>query len=120
MNVPLSGAETHSSVGGEGEGTVQIIQLEEPFVAVHNHPSNDTISYEDLSAFWNNDNFVGAVVIGNNGENTYTLLKTDRFDFIGFAQYYSAQKHGLTARVKEAEFLKGGGEFGVLYVRRNG
>ena len=65
-----------------GALSVKAMQQSGTYVTVHNHPSGNTFSLEDVSTFVVDDNMQGMAVVGNDG-TTYFLEKTDDVDFSG-------------------------------------
>lgn len=60
-----------------------------PYVTIHNHPSGNTFSLDDVSIFAMDGDMQGMAVVGNNGD-TYLLEKTEESDFTGL--YHATQK----------------------------
>ena len=118
ISIPLSGAKPRMNIGGEGEGAVQIVMLGEPYIAVHNHASNETLSFEDADYFGMHPNCVGIVAVGNNGHNAYSLIKGNTYDNYGFANYRALRMTGLVDYESEEDFLRGVGEYGIRYTSR--
>lgn len=103
---------------GDGNGKVKIIDLREPYIAIHNHPSNETFSFNDVDKLGEYPNCMGIVVIGNNGQCAYSLTKTDSYDYIGFIKYrlgVDQSRIQYRAKDKNLEELK---VYGLKYIAR--
>ena len=118
ISVRLSDLSTEKTEGEPGEGTVVPIDLNEPYLAVHNHPSNETFSFADIDAFGMRANCVGIVAIGNNGANAFTLLKSGDYDLLGFALFRAKVDKGYISFKSEDAFLKGLEAYGIHYQAR--
>ena len=53
---------------------------EKPFHAFHNHGSSGTFSFADLDCFSKNSQMLSLTAQGNNGQNKYTILKTNNYN----------------------------------------
>ena len=73
--------QLHTEVGKEGKVSVPGCNV--PHIIIHNHPSNEIFSYEDLKAFLWRDTADAASVVGNSG-NVYFIRKLDSFDGFRF------------------------------------
>lgn len=101
--------------GESGDGGVRIIDLNEPYIAIHNHPSGETFSLKDLDGFGRLSNCKGIVVIGNNGKSAYSLIKGDTYDSYGFSWLRAMKAAGLKT---ESEFFQEVIDYGVYYTSR--
>lgn len=120
ISIRISDLSTEKNKSKPGGGAVKVAALESEYIAIHNHPSCETLSYNDINIFANDEKMIAAVVIGNTGKNMYTLLKTEKYDFYGFLKYYLKQKYGIEKFESEEDFLKGSELHGVRYVKRIG
>lgn len=77
------GNRSDTVLGGEGEGTIMLPKMSEPYVSIHNHASGQTLSSDDFSELIKSGNQKGAFVIGNNG-NIYGIVKNDDYDWLKF------------------------------------
>jgi len=101
--------------GESGDGGVRIIDLNEPYIAIHNHPSGATFSIKDLDCFGRLSNCKGIVVIGNNGKSTYSLIKNANYDSYGFSWLRAMKAVGLKT---ESVFFEEVTDYGVYYTTR--
>ena len=101
--------------GESGDGGVRIIDLNEPYIAIHNHPSGETFSIKDLDGFGRLSNCKGIVVIGNNGKSAYSLIKGDTYDSYGFSWLRAMRVAGLKT---ESAFFQEMIDYGVYYTSR--
>ena len=84
VSICLRDLTSKSAKGEQGVGTVSPIKLDEPFISIHNHPSNKSFSELDLSHFVTTENMAGMCVVGNSGENVYILKKAEGFNWLEF------------------------------------
>ena len=70
-------------LGDEGAMTVSIPLCGETSIIIHNHPSGNTFSSEDIDRFVINQKAKYMCVIGNNGK-WYVLEKGENFDYLDF------------------------------------
>mgnify|MGYP006988836973 CR=1 FL=1 len=120
ISIPLSGNTLVPSTGGEGEGMVSVPILAEPYIAAHNHPGNDTLSFQDIGYFWKHQHCVGILAIGNNGKSVYSIIRTKQYDDYGFTAYRLHHLKHPELMSSEDDFLKGAEKYGIRYVTRNG
>lgn len=71
------------TVGEEEAYTVEIPEIGEENVTIHNHPSGETFSGRDIRKFVVSENSKAMYVIGNNGK-WYVLRKKDDFNWMRF------------------------------------
>lgn len=84
VSICLRDLTSKSAKGEQGVGTVSPIKLDEPFISIHNHPSNKSFSELDLSHFVTTENMAGMCVVGNSGKNVYILKKAEGFNWLEF------------------------------------
>ena len=116
--------QLYTGIGKEGQ--VPIPGCNVPHIIIHNHPSNEIFSYEDLTAFLMRDTADVTSVIGNSG-NVYFLAKLDGFDGFRFWKdlntallpFMDAQAvENYQECVKIIENLLGGAkEYGLEFIR---
>lgn len=108
-------AEPVKTKGEDGEGTVNIPSLDEPYISIHNHPSGETFSTIDIERFFNNKNAVIVVVVGNNG-NVYTMSKDgSKANTTSAYPYLKAYSMGYIKAESDADFYKGLMKYGIEY-----
>ena len=100
--------------GGDGEGTVIIPSLDEPYISIHNHPSGETFSGKDVREFLLNRNMKAFIVIGNNGEMV-TMVKGADSDTANALPKVFAFISGSSEYKSETELWKGLSVYGIEY-----
>lgn len=70
-------------VGEDNKKSVYISDMEEPYIAIHTHPSGSTLSPKDLMRFAERDNLKMLTAIGNDG-HIYAIEKTKAFNKAAF------------------------------------
>lgn len=65
--------------GVSGDNRVKLPKCNIPFIVIHNHPSGEIFSEDDILHFINNDNLRLLTAVGNNGK-VYTVEKTAGFN----------------------------------------
>lgn len=70
-------------VGEDNKKSVYISDMEEPYIAIHMHPSGSTLSPKDLMRFAERDNLKMLTAIGNDGY-IYAIEKTKAFNKTAF------------------------------------
>ena len=98
IELDLQGNELGRYKGGKM--SVKASKRETDFISIHNHPSGDTFSLDDLSIFAVDENMKILCVVGNNG-TVYSIEKTEEIDFAGL---YHLLKEAIKA---EPNFKKG-------------
>lgn len=63
-------------------GEVRVPTSNSPFIAIHNHPSGETFSLQDISFFAINDQMRVLTAVGNNGV-VHLIEKAEDYDFAG-------------------------------------
>lgn len=63
-------------------GKVSVPTSDKPFIAVHNHPSGETFSLQDISFFAVDDQMKILTAVGNNG-TVHLIEKAEDYDFSG-------------------------------------
>lgn len=110
-------SDMHQEYGQQDKGAVRPVDFDEPYIAIHNHPSNETFSLLDASRLFRQKYCMGVVAIGNNGKNAYTLLKGEDFNVEGFQKYWENELTGLTKHKKE-DFFREAEKYGIRYISR--
>lgn len=106
--------------GEQGNGDVKPILIREPFISLHNHPSDETFSINDVGVLGEQPYCVGIVVIGNSGRNAFTLIKGESYNFIGFAKYRIDVDKGRAIYKAKDSHIKEFEAYGIHYkARRN-
>ena len=118
VSLCLSDLTKEKAKGEPGSGAVEVIDLKKPYIAIHNHPSNETLSLADADLLGARMRCVGIVAIGNNGRNAYSLVKDDSYDNNGFATFRALRMTGLVEYKTDDEFLKEADVYGVHYTAR--
>lgn len=109
---------------GEAIGSVRTVDIRKmmemiyktsnPFIIIHNHPTNNSFSYRDLSTFFSSNQLRIMVVIGNLGA-IYTIEKTDYLfqnQLVSVRKSLLDWKHGNIDANTMYEQLS---RFGVIY-----
>lgn len=73
-------------IGTHGAGRVRIEKHNVPYIGIHSHPDNQTLSYEDLQHYLVNPHMQVLTAIGNNG-SFYALQKFENSDIDGFGKF---------------------------------
>lgn len=68
------------------KGIVKIQSWDVDYIGIHNHPSGETLSYDDIQKYLLNANMKIISAVGNSGE-IYALQKFDNSDVIGYNNY---------------------------------
>lgn len=105
------------TISGSADGSVKKINHNEPFISIHNHPSGETISFGDIAIFQEQRQCKVMYVVGNNG-NCYALIKTPKYDDMGFFELIMKRKLGFSSYSSEKEFLKECEKYGIKYIER--
>lgn len=105
-------------------GRVPAPTADQPFIAVHNHPSGNTFAENDVALFIANPQMQILTVVGNNG-STFLLEKGRGYDAAGFIRHMR-QSVDRDPGFKETperyvdfmeRLLKGGKAYGVNYFK---
>lgn len=109
---------------GEAIGSVRTVDIREmmemiyktsnPFIIIHNHPTNNSFSYRDLSTFFSSNQLRIMVVIGNLGA-IYTIEKTDYLfqnQLVSVRKSLLDWKHG---NIDDNTMYEQLSRFGVIY-----
>ena len=118
ISLRLSDLSAEKEAGKLGGGAVKPKDLQERYIVVHNHPSNDTLSLSDLDFLRAHPNCSTIVAIGNNGRNVYCLMRTDKYDSYGLTMYREMRLRGMITFESEDEFLRGAETYGIRYTAR--
>ena len=103
-------------------GSVGITKHQQYYIAIHNHPSNETFSYDDIYFFSRNPYQKVLTVVGNKG-SVYILNKTSKWQDIGFGIFiedvygkYPDYNTSMESRIKcVTEILEGAKKYGIEY-----
>ena len=111
--ISLSEPNRSSNVilGKDGEMTVNIPRCTEPSIILHNHPSGQTFSNEDIDRFVIDKNARCMCVIGNNGR-WYVLEKSNNFDYLDF---FHKAKPAYKSKKLAKTVLGGAENYGFKY-----
>lgn len=112
------------TVIGEKLGSVRITDQQEPYIAVHNHPSGMTFSPGDIFNFTRRDNMRMLSAVGNNGV-VYAMEKSADFNRLAVQGAYEKMR----ARIEQEktvsgilnaidDFLKEAQTYGIQYYKR--
>lgn len=115
VSIRLHDLTAEIAKGASGEGGVKPIHLSEPYVSIHNHPSDETFSALDLRLLCIDDQCSAIIVVGNSGENIFVLQKTDTFDPDGMMRYIRDRIDGAISDATLEGFVKGSEEYGTKY-----
>lgn len=74
-------------VGKDGSAKVRIPKENEPYIAIHSHPTDTTFTHTDLNLFARDDYMKILTAVSNNG-TVYAVEKTDKFDYTKYWEYY--------------------------------
>lgn len=103
-------------------GSVGITKHQKDYIAIHNHPSNETFSYDDIFFFSRNPYQKILTVVGNKG-SVYILNKTPKWQDIEFGIFiedvygkYPDYETSMESRIKcVTEILEGAKKYGIEY-----
>ena len=70
-------------IGTHGAGRVRIEKHNVPYIGIHSHPDNQTLSFDDLERYLVNQHMMLLTALGNNG-SVYALQKFDDSNISGF------------------------------------
>ena len=115
ISMLLSDLTSKKHKGDQGGGAVRPIMLSNPYLAFHNHPSNTTMTAEDVRWMAIDSNCKAVIVIGNNGSSMFIAKQTDSFDRFGFFYYVKDKINGKTIFKSQTDFLKGAEQYGIKY-----
>ena len=112
------------TVIGEKLGSVRITDQQEPYIAVHNHPSGMTFSPGYIFNFTRRDNMRMLSAVGNNGV-VYAMEKSADFNRLAVQGAYEKMR----ARIEQEktvsgilnaidDFLKEAQTYGIQYYKR--
>ena len=105
-------------------GRVKAPTSDREYIAIHNHPSGNTISDEDIILFVGNSNMQILTVVGNDG-STFLVEKTLEYDGMEFLRYMQNEISRNPDYKKSPEnfvdfmerLLRGGRSYGVRYFK---
>lgn len=119
-SLSMDGKEIRRVIGKNMEVSIPVENID--YISIHNHPSGETFSLDDVSILACEERMKILSVVGNNG-NTYYLSKTDEFDFTGL--YHELRNAIITTPNFKAEpqkyvdfmeqFLKEAEQYGLIY-----
>lgn len=105
------------TTSNSADGSVKKLNYNKPFISIHNHPSGETISFSDIVIFQEQEQCKVMYVVGNNG-NCYALIKTSKYNGMGFFELIMKRKLGFSSYSSEIEFLKECEKYGIKYIQR--
>lgn len=114
VSIKISSLESEKRKGGQGDGVVKGISFDEPYVAIHNHPSGKTISQKDVRKYIKDDSCVGLVVVGNQG-TVYTMTKSQDYNVINALVYFLSNR----GKVNDRALWEGLKEYGIRYEEKS-
>lgn len=117
VSIRISSLESEKQKGEQGTGGVKFIEMDSPYVAIHNHPSNETFSIRDLEVLWSERLCQSIVVVGNKG-NIFVMNKNNSYDALGFFQHIMSEKLGLTKHKSRKDFMKEAEKYGLEYYEK--
>lgn len=87
-------------------GAQQIVlpDHEEPYVAVHTHPSGGTFTAEDMELFIRRPNLAVLTAVGHDGD-VYVLSKTDQYDVDAMYRSYQRLRKELKPHIDDADLF---------------
>lgn len=119
-SLSMDGKEIRRVIGKNMEVSIPVENVD--YISIHNHPSGETFSLDDVSILACEERMKILSVVGNNG-NAYYLSKTDEFDFTGL--YHELRNAIITTPDFKAEpqkyvnfmeqFLKEAEQYGLIY-----
>lgn len=69
------------------KGKTRIFDYDEPYYAIHNHPSGETLSPGDIMNFCERPNMLGIESVSNNGRYISSIVKTEYSMSKGYVRY---------------------------------
>lgn len=115
VSIRLRDLKSEKAKGMNGEGGVLPIRLNEPYISIHNHPSDETFSAKDLRLLCTSSHCKAIIAVGNSGKNVYIIKKTESFDSDGLFVYIADKVEGKITFDTQSEFLKGAEKYGIQY-----
>ncbi|GEM_PF-4552449 len=117
VSISMNDCHTEHQKGESGAGTVIPVRMDTPFISIHNHASNETISPRDARLLSLCESCHAVVVIGNKGDKLYILQKTDKFNARGFFDAIQEKIKPENSHVSDDQFLKESEKYGTKYFR---
>lgn len=110
-------------VKGEGFGSVEGESPREPQILIHNHPSGETFTYNDLEIFSTNPHILIFTAISNKDGEIYVLEKQENYNVSGYGHFIENVfnnnpdwKNTPERYIKIMnEILRGGENYGIKY-----
>lgn len=115
ISIKLNDLTSDYRKGDPGDGGVKPIKFDTPYIAIHNHPSNEPFSAQDIRLLAIDKNNKAIVVIGNSGKNMYVMRKKNGFDDTGLLMYIRDKINGKIVFSTQEDFLKGAEKYGIEY-----
>ena len=117
VSIRLSDLHSEMQKGKPGAGTVLPIHMNEPYISIHNHASNETISARDARILALRDECHAIAVIGNKGNKLYILQKTEEFQSKKFFDAIQDKIKPENSHISDDEFLMESERYGTKYFR---
>lgn len=110
-------------VKGKGFGSVEGESPREPQILIHNHPSGETFTYNDLEIFSTNPHILIFTAISNKDGEIYVLEKQENYNVSGYGHFIENVfnnnpdwKNTPERYIKIMnEILRGGENYGIKY-----
>lgn len=115
VSIQLDDLHTEYRKGEQGAGAVKPIDMNAPFVSIHNHASNETISPRDARMLSFYRNCQAVIVIGNKGDKLYILQKTDEFDADALFNAVKEKIKPENSHITDEQFLRECEKYGTKY-----
>lgn len=116
ISFSLDGSLVKRAIGTPDDMSVTIQDLKERYIALHNHPSNDILSPEDVAALIRHDNMAALGAVGNKGalftcEKVFGYNKQKAMGFFQkIADQYPAFRFDLEQRFSFMKIFEEGAE----------
>lgn len=117
VSIRMNNCHAEHQKGESGAGAVMPIRMDTPFISIHNHASNETISPRDARLLPLCENCQAVIVIGNKGDKLYILQKTDEFNARGFFDAIQEKIKPENSHISDDQFLKESEKYGTKYFR---
>ena len=114
VSIKLSSLESEKRKGGQGDGVVEGIVFDEPYITIHNHPSCKTFSGRDIDLFAYDSQLKAICIVGNDGR-VFILHKTTEFNWTK----YGIETFFIQGKKDYAEsILKEADKYGFKYYQK--
>lgn len=104
-SIPLTISDDAVFVLGE-YGKTKIMDLDEMYYAVHNHPDNGVLSVTDLYKFLERETMFGLEAITNGGKNVTIIIKTLQSDMDGYNKYLEVRFNEFIKKYPDIDIEK--------------